>query len=435
MNGLLNEGTILVSESSVNYKVISFIGAGGQGEVYDVEANGKHYALKWYFKNMATQMQKNVIDNLIKRGAPNDTFLWPQDMIFSEIGESFGYIMPLRPKRYKSIVDLMKRRAEPSFYTLCKAAYNLTNGYRQLHNMGYSYRDISFGNVFFDPDTGDVLICDNDNVTANGIDNSTVYGTPRFMAPEIVIGAAKPSRNTDLYSLAVLLFYILMLGHPLEGRLEANIKCMDINAMNLLYGSNPVFIFDPENKTNRPVAGYQDNVLIYWDLYPSAIKKLFVESFTVGLKSPNKRITEKQWLDVFANMLTGIIRCPKCGAEVFFDIDKFQEQSVHTCWHDGAVVPVPAFIQTEKNIILLHENAHLFSHHINRDYDMETVYGSVIKNPMNPSLWGIKNEGNDNWTYVKADGTQLPVPTQKSATIAKNIKINFGKITGEIKVK
>lgn len=62
--------------------------------------------------------------------------------------------------------------------------------------------------MFFDPDTGDVLICDNDNVSANGIDNSSVYGTPRFMAPEIVMGQAKPSRNTDLYSLAVLLFYM-----------------------------------------------------------------------------------------------------------------------------------------------------------------------------------------------------------------------------------
>jgi hypothetical protein len=40
--------------------------------------------------------------------------------------------------------------------------------------MGYSYRDISFGNLFFDPDTGDVLICDNDNVSANGKDMSGV---------------------------------------------------------------------------------------------------------------------------------------------------------------------------------------------------------------------------------------------------------------------
>ena len=96
--------------------------------------------------------------------------------------------MELRPKEYKSIVDLMKRRAEPSFYNLCKVAFNLTKGYQKLHSMGYSYRDISFGNLFFNPNTGGVLICDNDNVSVNGKDDSSVYGTPRFMAPEMLSG-------------------------------------------------------------------------------------------------------------------------------------------------------------------------------------------------------------------------------------------------------
>ena len=162
--------------------------------------------------------------NLITRGAPDDSFLWPQDLIFKGYGESFGYIMPLRPKNFKSIVDMMKRRAEPSFRTLCKAAYNLTNGYQKLHTMGYSYRDISFGNMFFDPDTGDVLICDNDNVSANGMDNSSVYGTPRFMAPEIVMGQAKPSWNTDLYKNAD----------------EFQKTCVDYFAMIQQYGADAV---------------------------------------------------------------------------------------------------------------------------------------------------------------------------------------------------
>ena len=125
MDGQLKAGTFLTSESSNKYKVNTLLGAGGQGEVYDVECGGKHYALKWYFKHMATKSQKEILDNLITRGAPDDSFLWPQDLIFKGYGESFGYIMPLRPKNFKSIVDMMKRRAEPSFRTLCKAAYRL----------------------------------------------------------------------------------------------------------------------------------------------------------------------------------------------------------------------------------------------------------------------------------------------------------------------
>ncbi len=267
MDGQLKIGTILVSESQNKYKVNSLLGAGSQGEVYDVECGGKHYTLKWYFKHMATREQKARLDNFVTKGSPDESFLWPQDLIFNSFGEPFGYIMPLRPKNYKSIVDMMKRKAEPSFYALCRAAYNLTYGILKLHSMGYCYGVCSFNIVRFDPLNGDVLLGDIDQIVSE-MDNSYIYGMPPFMAPEIVMGKAKPSRNTALYSLAVLLFYIFMMGHPLEGKLEADNKCMDMHAMNKLYGSHPVFIYDPTDKSNRPVPGYQDNVIIYWDMYP-----------------------------------------------------------------------------------------------------------------------------------------------------------------------
>ncbi|CEO87911.1 protein kinase domain-containing protein [Syntrophaceticus schinkii] len=433
MEGQLKAGTVLTSESSIEYKVNSMLGAGGQGEVYDVESDGKHYALKWYFKHMATKEQKAILDNLVTKGSPDTSFLWPQDIIFKSYGESFGYIMPLRPKNYRSIVDMMKRRAEPSFYALCKAAYYLTNRYQKLHTIGYSYRDISFGNMFFDPDSGDVLICDNDNVSANGVDDSSVYGTPRFMAPEIVVGKAKPSRNTDMFSLAVLLFYMFMMGHPLEGKKEADIKCMDIHAMNKLYGTDTVFIFDPVNKTNRPVKGYQDNPLIYWDLYPQELRDLFTQSFTEGLSKPNKRVTEKKWLDTFANMMTGIVTCSKCGAEVFYDVKKVEMGVGHTCWSCQNIVQMPATIVIGKSRVVLQKDSKLYAHHINGDYDMDTVIGAVVQNPKNPSLWGIKNESCNNWTYIKPDGQQIAIANGRSAAIAKDVKIDFGQCVGEFK--
>ncbi len=429
MNGQLKAGTILTAESSNKYKVVSLLGAGSQGEVYDVVCNEEHYALKWYFRHMATQEQKAILDNLISRGTPDTSFLWPQDLIFESFNKSFGYIMPLRPKNYKSIVDMMKRRAEPSFYTLCRAAYNLTNGYEKLHSMGYSYRDISFGNLFFDPDNGDILICDNDNVSANGIDNGSVYGTPRFMAPEIIVGKAKPSRNTDLFSLSVLLFYMFMMGHPLEGKLEADIKCMDIHAMNKLYGTNPVFVFDPVNKTNRPVRGYQDNVLIYWNLYPHNIKDLFTQAFTVGITTPEKRVTERKWMETFANLMSGITTC-SCGAEVFYDEMKVAQGIAHTCWNCNQSVKFPVSLVIGKNRVLLQKNAKIYAHHVTGNYDMTTVIGTVVQNPKNPNLWGIRNDSDFNWTYIKADGQQIPVGSGRSAAIVKDVKIDFGQDIG-----
>ncbi|GHS90601.1 hypothetical protein AGMMS49957_16960 [Synergistales bacterium] len=429
MDGLLKTGSIMTTESGSEYKIKRLLGAGGQGEVYEVESGKKTYALKWYFKKSATSAQKSILDNLIAKGAPDTSFLWPQDLIFNYPGEPFGYIMELRPPHFKSIVDMMKRKAEPSFRSLCRAAFNLTSGYQKLHAMGYSYRDISFGNLFLDPNNGAVLICDNDNVSAE--DNAGVYGTPRFMAPEIILGKGKPSRNTDLYSLAVLLFYMFMMSHPLEGKLEADIKCMDVHAMNQLYGSKPLFIYDPQDKSNRPVPGYQDNAIIYWDLYPKLLKDLFIESFTTGLGQPSRRVTERQWLDVFSNMTFGITYCSSCGAEVFFDEEKSKSNVAHTCWHCQKPVTMPLSIAIGRSRVLLMNDTKLYSHHTKGDYDIETVVGSVVQNPNNPKLWGIRNESSDNWTYIKADGAQAPIAPGKTAAINKDAKIDFGQSIGK----
>ena len=83
--------------------------------------------------------------------------------------------------------------------------------------------------------------------------------------------------------------------------------------------------------------------------------------------------------------------------------------------------------------MLLKKGAKLLSHSIYGDYDMDTVVGEVVQNPNNPNLWGIKNESKDNWTYIRADGQQIPVAVGRSAAIAKGAKLGFGQLTGEFK--
>ncbi|MCL1789224.1 MAG: serine/threonine-protein kinase [Oscillospiraceae bacterium] len=432
MEGFLKKGTEFISESGNHYRVVKLLGSGGQGEVYEARCGESSYALKWYFKNNATDAQKAILENLISRGSPDKVFLWPAEMVFdarfSNTGD-FGYIMPLRPENFKGIVDLMKCRVSPTFTTLARTAFNLTRGYEKLHSMGLAYNDISFGNLFFNPENGDVLICDNDNVSAG--EKVSVNGTPRFMAPEIVRGEANPSRNTDLFSLAILLFYLFMVHHPLEGALEAKIKALDIYAMERLYGKRAVFIFDPDNESNRPVKGYHDNALIYWDLFPKQIKDLFIESFTIGINQPSRRVTERRWLDAIVNLLFGVIICT-CGSEVFCDDESAVKGITVTCWNCRKAIPPVLKIVNEKSRVLLMKDTKLYEHHMTGNFNLETVIGSVTQNPNNPNQWGIRNESGCGWVYISADGSRTPVAVGKSALIAKGARIDFGSQVGEI---
>jgi len=274
MNQILQTGESFISPSFGLWEVEECLGSGSQGEVYRVSNNGCSKALKFYYPIHASVDQRKNLELLIGMGSPTNKFLWPEEIITVPFVQGFGYLMPLRKSGYVGLSQLLKRHIEPTFRALITAGFELSNNFLQLHSKGFCYRDIHFENVFFDPQTGEVLICDNDNVTLDGNPYSPVYGAPGFIAPEILRGEAPPSTQTDLFSLSVLLFYLLMMHHPLEGQKELEIRCFDWPAMVRLFGEEPVFIFDPHNTSNRPVPGYHDNALVFWPLYPRFIREL-----------------------------------------------------------------------------------------------------------------------------------------------------------------
>lgn len=428
MNSSLHAGILLISTRGQQYQVLEKLGEGGQGEVYKVVSNGNSFALKWYFKKCATKKQRDILENLMLKGSPDECFLWPTDII--DKGNVFGYVMPLRTSEYKGIVDLMKRRIDPSFKALAIAGFNISRSFQKLHSMGYCYCDISFGNTFFDPFTGNVLICDNDNVIVNK-SKPPIIGTQRFMAPEVVRGDANPSTDSDLFSMAVLLFYLFMVHHPLEGANESKIKALDIHAMNQLYGKTPVFIWDPEDKSNRPVKGLHDNAIIFWDIYPKFFRDLFITSFTDGLRKPQKRVLENRWQSAFIKLSDSIMFCPRCESEVFFDTFKKENGTGHLCWNCQTSVNPPPVLKVGKNLILMTKRTKIYEHHLKDNNCIDKIIGEMVQNPSDPQKWGLKNVSGEEWIYQRPDGSQTPVEKGKAAVVAKGTKIVFGSVTGE----
>ncbi len=428
---MLETGTLLKSAKD-QWRVERLLGSGGQGEVYLV-TNGtqKHAALKWYYPHFANPAQRDRLQDLIARGAPSRNFIWPLDLVETPDGSTFGYVMPLLEPRFKSPVELMKGTINPSFRVICTICFELAYHYQQLHSQGLTYYDISLNNFAFDPNIGEVRIMDNDNACPAGMQVS-VHGTPGFMAPEIVRGEATPSIETDLHSLAVLLFHLLFISHPLNGEQEYRIHCLDMAAMQQLYGTNPIFIFDPNNDSNRPVPGYHDNALIYWKIYPQFIRDLFTQAFTNGLKDPNERVREPEWKRALARLRDSIIFSAD-GSENFYDLELLRQGKPHICWHSKQEITLPPRLKIDDRIVMLTHVTTLSEHHLRGNFEFDKVVGRVVQHPTQRGIWGLRNESEQPWYFTDQDRTLREVPPGKSVTLFNGLTINFGGVTGEVR--
>lgn len=426
-----NGHKIRVKDSSGFLTVLGKLGEGGQGAVYRVEYGGREYALKWFFPGVLKRPEeflRNLKQN-ISDGAPTRSFLWPL-FVTEETEGSFGYLMELRPEKYVSFTDILNAKERIVKHSArTNAALTIVESFIALHRQGKSYQDLNDGNFFVDPSNGDVLICDNDNVAPYGV-NLGIAGKCRYMAPEVVLGE-KPGMQSDYFSLAVMLFLLLFLSHPLEGEKVIKSVCLTDRHEIKHYGSSPVFIFDPSDRTNRPVRGVHNNAITLWPLYPDFIREAFIRSFTEGIQRKERRVSDGEWLRLFIRLRDEIVTCG-CGCENFACVNRAADGSLH-CMTCGAEIAAPLRLKTQRFSPTLCPGNTLFACHTTEGgTDCRTVTGEVIRNKKNPAVWGIRNLSGSAWNAEMPDGSRKEIAPQAVLPAFRKIKIDFGGCQAEI---
>lgn len=461
--------TVYIEQLNLVCNIEAELGSGTQGKVYSlITPNNSSLALKWYFPSMATKEQFDILKSLIDIHPPSEKFLWPMALVENAEKPGFGYIMPLKDNRFKSFSLWLSRKIDPSFKVLLTACFEISQSFHLLHSKGFCYQDLSLNNLYFDPQCGDIRIGDTDNIIINGSEKGNVIGTPKFMAPEIITGNQLPNTHTDLYSLAVLLFYILFLNHPLEGKAESTIKSLDIPSMTKLYGLNPVFIFDPDDSSNIPDPIYHKNAIIYWNIYPEFFKKLFTKSFTKGIFDPQYgRVRETEWQVALLELRDMMYYCGKCGSENFLDpntlemlerkksitnfvnqgnmtstilqnIDYFKKRDfVPSCWNSNCKNinrEIMYILIDDRKMIVLNYDTRIYIHHVDSSfgYDFTRIVAQITKHPNNDNLWGLKNFSEIIWKVKKTNSDDIEVFPNQSLLLAPDTTIDFGKTKGTI---
>lgn len=431
-------GAELRTDGFRKVKVIKELGRGGQGVVYQVTMDGQTKALKWYHES-AIKDKKQFYENLknnIQIGSPASCFLWPQDSVVSKEFRSFGYIMDLRPSEYIGMPKFLLKQRFDSFQARANAMINIVNGFRILHNQGFSYQDLNDGNFFINPHNGDVLICDNDNVSFPGY-STGILGKSRYMAPEIVLGQKMPDKATDRFSLALLLFELACKAHPLEGA-GATPPCMTPSIERKIYGSNPVFIFDPTNASNRPIRGVHVNAIRMWPQLPDYLRNAFERAFSkdaMTYKPETKsyagaRIIERDWLIILTQFRNSIVPC-SCKNEEFVSNGNF------VCSSCGKKLPIAGSIKTARHTVPAYPGVKIMRIEIDNGSDEQATIpiAEVLAAPgkkNDPTGFGVKNVSKDIWRCTTSTGQQRNLQPGEVMPAKPGIKVAIGKSQFEI---
>ena len=411
-------------------EILDLLGEGGQGEVYLVKYGNETLAFKYYKDIPSDDFKYNLKNNIVK-GSPSSNFLWPKEYIeFTD--DSCGYLMDLRDKDYVSFVSYLtgnnKFRSQRMLLNWC---IELVKSFKLLHERGYSYQDLNDGSFFLNPDNGKILICDNDNVTADKR-NLGVLGKMRYMAPEIVRGDKDPHTNdrqmpdihSDRFSLAIILFLALCMGNPFEGECLKKHVIVDEDAEYEMFGSNPVYIYSDNDVSNRPIRGYHTTVLKKYPELPSYIKAAFHRTFVDGLKDrENGRTTELEWLKLLCKYRDELITC-SCGREYIFGFNEKKQND--KCPHCRAMTRKFCYLHIGKSKVLLEPNKYIYEFHIDKySSHYNLPIGKVITNKNNPGLWGIELKMNNDVLIKDKNGKEMTISSNGVIPIISGLKIKF----------
>lgn len=410
------------------------LGSGGQGEIYPVMHKGRTCALKWYTSSkirsnigFRENLRKNVND-----GAPSPKFVWPLD-ITETFRDGYGYVMPLLPADHEVFSDILRTykvtKSDPprklpvrfsGFTALANAALQIVESFLALHRAGKSYQDLNDGGIAVDTSSGDVLICDCDNIAADGC-NFGIAGKQGYMAPEIVLGVSRPNVYSDRFSMAIILFKLLFRDDPFCG--SKVLGCCNLTDYNYrkYYGENPVFIFDPKDRSNRPDETMNANSIKMWGHYPLYIRDLFIRAFCDGLRDLPARPIETDWISALSRLRSESFRC-RCGMTSFAG-DAAEKYGAFVCPRCGSEYPVLKIGDTR---IVLTEGTEIFSFQIDPESEeLHEVSARVVENRNSPGLFGFKNLSGTRWTAVYSDASKTIEPGG-GAPLRAGMRIEFG---------
>jgi len=191
---------------------------------------------------------------------------------------------------------------------------------RTMHGLGMGHGDLKLQNVKADAVSGEIRLLDLDSPVVRGYLAPEVQGSPRFIAPEILMHSGEAGILADRHSLAVLILWTLLFRDVMEPR-----RCYDVDDMarsdRLGYGEFACFSENPTDRRNwaaeigRPL--FARGALSYRCL-PPRLQELTVQALVTHLHDPEDRPQASEWEQALADTYDALLPCPTCHLTICY---------------------------------------------------------------------------------------------------------------------
>jgi DNA-binding helix-hairpin-helix protein with protein kinase domain len=441
------------------------ISQGAEGEIF-LSQDGRHVVKHyWTPEPWREQAVQSIMTkyNAVRDPDPaheqywRSLFCWPDAVVRSPW---FGVRMPCAPRDLRKLLDFLLPKFRQMKLTPADRgtwsghlgiAAKLARAIRRMHLSGLCHSDLSWNNMLVDPRTGRMNLIDCDGLVVPGFLPPTVLGTPEFMAPEVVAGTAKPSTRTDLHALAVLIYRMLLFGHPLDGQAWYSADSEEDD--RLRYGARALYREHPTDRRNSAPPRGSRHFYSAKFLGP-ALERLAHRAFVEGLHEPMRRPSAAEWEQALVRTADRLVPCPNqsCDMRTFV----FLESNGYNCPWCGQGMrhamahrqrppvsfpkvplvrlyrPVPGRggqFQDEGYVVVAWQGRTL---HVWHREPTKTPGPGVESRPLGQIIfergrWVLANSGFAELQQSQADGgARTPVPSGQSVELRDGMRVMFG---------
>jgi serine/threonine-protein kinase len=211
------------------YRLRRLLGTGGVGAVYEAEHVMLHkaVAVKLLLPEMARE--EEMLERMLREAQAASSTGHRNVVLVTDLGwtdQRTPYLV-MEYLEGQTLRELVSEQGAQSVERAASLLYQVLTGLAAVHRRGIVHRDLKPDNLMIVRDEEDrelVKILDFGIAKILGKEDlaltrpGVVVGTPRFMAPERIRGAAKADPRNDIYSVGALLYTLLAGRQPFDGK-------------------------------------------------------------------------------------------------------------------------------------------------------------------------------------------------------------------------